>query len=82
MQVQEGLKRFRADTDYFDEHRHELLERLPEQGVAVYNREIIGAAKDIKGLIRKLERKVVDPGKAYCEYLTEKPEVLILVPLR
>jgi hypothetical protein len=72
------MERHRADADYFDAHRAELLQRYPEHWVAVYNQEVVGAAKDVKRLVRQLERKGIRPGHTYREHLTEKEELLIL----
>ena len=79
MQVRQELERFHADAEYFERHRQELLERYPERWVAVYNQEVVGSAKDIKRLVRQLERKGIQPGRTYREYLTEKEELLILL---
>jgi hypothetical protein len=63
---------------FLDKHRDELLQRYPERWVAVYNGEVVGAAKDPKRLIRQLERKGIPPGEVYREYLTDREELLIL----
>lgn len=78
MQVQQELERYRADAEYFEQHRRELLRQYPDRWVAVYNQAVVGAAKDIKRLVRQLERKGIQPGRSYREYLTEKDELLIL----
>lgn len=82
MQVRQELERFHADADYFDRHRQELLQRYPERWVAVYNQEVVASAKDIKRLVRQLERKGIQPGRTYREYLTAKEELLILLSSR
>lgn len=82
MQVRQELERFHADAEYFDRHRQELLHRYPERWVAVYNQEVVASAKDIKRLVRQLERKGIQPGRTYREYLTAKEELLILLSSR
>jgi hypothetical protein len=77
-EIQRELERYRVDADYFDAHRSELLLRYPEQWVAVYNQEVVGAAGDIEELVKQLERKGIRPGRTYREFLTEKDEFLIL----
>lgn len=77
-QIQDDMERYRADARYFEEHRAEFLERYPDQWVAVYNQEVVGATKDVKRLVKQLERKNIRPGRTYCEYLTDKEELLIL----
>ena len=78
VQVKEELQRFGADIEYLQEHREELLGRYPERWVAVYNLQVVAAARDIKTLIRKLDRKGVPPEHTYCEYLTDNEPLLIL----
>ena len=78
MDGREELDRFGADIDYFQEHRQELLRRYPERWVAVYNLQVVATARDIKTLIRKLDRKGVPPEHTSCEYLTENEPLLIL----
>jgi hypothetical protein len=78
VQAQQELDRFRQDMLFLDGHRDELLRRYPERWVAVYNGEVVGAAKDPKRLIRQLERKGIPPGEVYREYLTDREELLIL----
>lgn len=80
--VQKELKRYESDADYFDQHREEWLQQHPDRWVAVYNRQFVGAAKDMKRLITQLERKGIPPARVYVEYLTEKEELLILASPR
>ncbi len=77
--VQQELERFTADAQYFDRHRQELLAQYPERWVAVYQQEVVGAARDLKRLIAQLERKGIPPAQAYRAFLTEREETLILV---
>ena len=40
---QEGkLARFQRDVDYFESHRGELLQRFPDQWVAIFDQESCG----------------------------------------
>lgn len=80
--VQQEMQRFRADAAYFDAHRGEFLQRYPDQWVAVYAQEVVGAAKDIKRLVKQLERKGIRPGRTYRQYVTDKEELLILFAAR
>lgn len=78
MQAQRELDRYRDDALYLEENRAELLRRYPERWIAIYNRQVVGAAKDPGRLIRQLDRKGIPPGDVVREYLTEKEDVLIL----
>ena len=76
--VQKELERYRDDALFFDRHRQELLRQHPDRWVAIYNQQVVGAATDIKRLIRQLDRKGIPPAQVYREYLTEKEDLLIL----
>lgn len=77
-QVQEELERFTRDMLYFDQHRQELLQQHPERWIAIYHQEVVGAAKELRRLIRQLERKGIPPGQVFREYLTARADLLIL----
>lgn len=78
MQVQQELERYRRDAFYLEQHREELLRQYPEQWIAIYHEQVVGAAKDPRRLIRQLERKGIPPGEVFEEFLTNKDELLIL----
>ena len=63
---------------YFDQHRQELLQQYPEHWVAIYNQQVVGAAKNLKRLIRQLERSGIAAGQLFRECLTEQADLLIL----
>jgi hypothetical protein len=77
MQVEKELDRFQADMAYFDGHREEMLKKYPEKWVAIYEREVVGAAKALPSLVAQLERKGLQ-GKAFVDYVTEREDLLIL----
>lgn len=76
--VQEELKRFKRDTSYYEAHHKELLEKYPEQWVAIYNQQVVGAAKDLKRLVAQLQREGIPQGRAFVEFVTAKEDLLIL----
>jgi len=78
MQVQQELRRFTSDAEYFESHREQLRKQYPDQWVAVYDHQVVGASKDIKRLVRQLERKGIPRGRAFVEYTTEREDLLIL----
>ncbi|MPZ13002.1 MAG: hypothetical protein GEU73_01015 [Chloroflexi bacterium] len=77
-EIQQDLERFRRDTEYFDRHRQEFLQQYPEQWVAVYHQQVVGAARDPKRLVKQLERKGIPPGLVFHEYVTDQEDLLIL----
>lgn len=78
MDVQKELERFQADAIYLDKHRTELTERYPEQWVAVYNLQVVGAAEDLDQLIEDLKCKGIPPGDVYQEFLSRTHLPLIV----
>lgn len=78
MQVQQELERYRNDALYFEAHRRELLEQYPERWVAIYFEQVVATAKNMKTVIRQLQRKNIPPGRVFLEYVTANEDVLIL----
>lgn len=82
MQPQLELERFTQDAVWVDEHQEELLNAYNNRWIAVYNREVVGSARDIARLIRQLQRKGISPAHAYRRYLTDREELLIVFSIR
>ncbi len=78
MQVQRELERFTSDAQYFDQHRQELMRQYPDRWVAIYDQEVVGAARDLKRLIAQLERKGIPRGRAFVDHASEREDLLIL----
>jgi hypothetical protein len=77
-QVQAELQRFKKDTAYYEAHHDELLEKYPEQWVAIYNQKVVGASPDYEQLLNDLQAKGYSVGHVFVHYLTRHDEVLIL----
>ena len=82
MQPQLELERFTQDALWVEERREQLLETYRDRWIAVYNREVVGAARDLTRLLRQLQRKGISPAHAYRRYLTDKEELLIVFSTR
>ncbi len=78
MDVQLEIERFGRDRRYVEQHREGLLQRYPEQRVAVYNQQVVGVAKTSKQLAWELERKGIPSGQTYWEWLTDQDQLWIL----
>ena len=72
------LRRFQQDTDYLRTHWDDLLERYPEQWIAIYNREVVGVAPDFDRILGELKKCGVPIGRARIEHMTRHDDVLIL----
>jgi Family of unknown function (DUF5678) len=75
---QAELRRFHQDTDYLRTHLKELLDRYPEQWIAIYNREVVGAATDFDSLLAELKKTGIPIGQALVEQMTRQDDQLIL----
>ena len=51
------LERFKQDVAYYESHREELLEKHPEQWIAIFNRNVVGVAPELEVLLHNLEKQ-------------------------
>ena len=77
-QVQVELERFKGDSSYYEAHHQELLEKYPEQWVAIYNEQVVGASPDYEQLLGDLEERGIPIERALFKQLTRKEELWIL----
>jgi hypothetical protein len=77
--IQKALQQFDSDGQYVQEHLAELLSRYPDMWIAVYNQEIIGAAKTVQGLVKQVQKKGLSLADIYREYLSREDDIWILV---
>ena len=77
-ELQAELQRFKRDTQYYEAHREELLTQYPEQWVAVFNQQVVGAAPDFEQLLALLEQSGIPVERTLIEHVTRKEELLIL----
>lgn len=75
---QKELQRFQRDIDYYRTHQEELLQQYPDQWVAIFNEQVVGAATDLDQLLGEIKGKGVPIGRSLVEYVTTKAEILIL----
>ncbi len=73
------LQRFQKDIDYFELHQRELLQRYPDEWVAIFNGRVVGDNPDVEPLLRSLEERGVPIDKTLLRHLAAKEDVLILV---
>jgi len=77
-ELQAELQRFKRDTQYYEVHREELLAQYPEEWVAVFNQQVVGAAPDFEQLLAMLEQSGIPVERTLIEHVTRKEELLIL----
>ena len=76
--TQAELKRFSRDTAYYEGHHEELLQKYPEQWVAIFNEKVVGASPDYEQLLTDLLGKHVPIEHALFKHLTREEELWIL----
>ena len=79
-QVQVELQRFKKGTAYYEAHHDELLEKYPEQWVAIYNQKVVGASPDYERLLDDLEGKDIPVERTLFKYRTQKEDLWIVYP--
>ncbi len=72
------LAQFREDADYYGEHYEDLLARYPNQWVAIYRQQLVGAAPVLDDLLTELERRGVPAEAALVKYMVTGDPVFIL----
>ncbi len=75
---QKELERFKRDTQYYEVHWDELLERYPEQWVSIFNEQVVAASPNLDEVLSQKKAKGVPAGHGLVEYVTTKEDVLIL----
>ncbi|MBI4499142.1 MAG: hypothetical protein HY689_14730 [Chloroflexi bacterium] len=72
-----GLERLKRDMDYFEAHREELLEQYPEQWVAIFHEQVLGAGPDFDRLLDDLQARGIPVGQVLIERVTRHDELLV-----
>lgn len=75
---QAELRRFHRDADYYQAHREQLLKQYPEQWVAIFNEQVVGAAPDYDAVLDQVQAKKIPVGRVFIDQVTAKDELLIL----
>jgi len=74
----EDLRQFRRDNEYYEAHYEGFVKSYPDQWVAIFDQQVVGAGPDPDRLIHDLKEKGVPIGMVVVKYLTTKDEVWIL----
>ena len=72
------LQRFHEDVVWFSAHRKELAEQYPDQWVAVYCKEVVGAAEDHEDLMSHLKANHLPIGSTHIDFAATKPKVWVI----
>lgn len=71
-------ERYGEDALFFEAHREELLGRYPEQWVAVFDGQVVGAHADLERLLDLVQERGFPVGQVFVEQVTAKDQLLIL----
>ena len=74
-QTDTDLERYHADALWFGDHYKELRSLYPDQWVAVYGKEVVGAHEDAELLMTDLNSKNVPIENTYFKFMPSKDEV-------
>lgn len=77
-QIEDELARGREDALYFEEQRETLLARYPNHWIAVYDKEVVGTARELRDLLLQLDERGVPRSRVFLEYLSTDKVVLVL----
>ena len=76
--IREAFRRADEADAFWAAHYAELLERYPEQYVAIHQGEVVANHPDPLELDRMLEGKGLDPREVWVKLITTHPRYLIL----
>jgi hypothetical protein len=76
--LQAARDQFGRNIQYLYSNYDELLDRYPEQHVAVYNGAVVDAGDDLKALVGRLKERGIPPEWTFIRYMTREPITLIL----
>lgn len=69
---------FKQDTEYFDPHYWEILERHPDEWVAVLDEGVMGSGDDVFELIDRLRSQSIPTERTVIRRVEAEPKVWIL----
>ncbi len=77
-EVEEELERAAAATAFWRDHYAELLERYPDQFVAVREGDVVATNPNLEGLLESLKRLGIEPTSVWVRFLATDPRRLML----
>ncbi len=76
--VEESFRQAEVARHFWETHYQELLEKHPEEFVAVHNRLVVAANRDLLELIHDLKAKDLDPQSVWIRFITTNPRRFLL----
>ncbi len=72
------MRHFDEDTLFFNDHHREIRRLHPDQWVAVYDKQVVGADEDLRRLLKGLKARGYPPGKSLIRLMETNPMNLIV----
>ena len=69
--------RLQQETEYYEAHYEELLEKHPEQWVAILDQKVVGISSDARELMQNLKDQGVSLRRVLVQHITRDREILI-----
>ncbi len=70
------LRAGRSDLSWLSENYAQILKSYDNQFVAVKDKEVIAASKNMDALLRELKRKKIDPATTLVQFVTSAAVIL------
>ena len=70
--------RLQQEAEYYEAHYEELLEKHPEQWVAILAQKVVGISSDPRELLQNLKDQGVSLRRVLVQHVTRNRETLIL----
>jgi len=71
-EILEGITAAEKRYDYLDSRREELLEKYPDQFVAVTENDVVAVARTMKKLLSELKKMGLETNHVSIEFITAK----------
>lgn len=71
-EILDGITAAEKRYDYLDSRREELLEKYPDQFVAVTENDVVATARTMKKLLSELKKKGFESNDVSIEFITAK----------
>ena len=72
---------YRRNVEFFEANYDELLEKYPDQWIAILDQKVLGSADDPSDLVRRLRARGVETQHVLFEEMETDPPLLLLTSL-
>ena len=73
----ELIREFESDSNWLRANREKIREEYVSKFVAVQNRKVIGANKNLKALVKQLKKEGINTATTVIKYMPEKDVTVI-----